>query len=387
MIEIKNHVIFFIAFLAIFLNIHSDQVLADNSLRIEITRITNDSDSTTKINPEIYDNIIIWEIRDEGGSVDVSGLYYIDLTDRSLHKLVHYTGHYYITRSTIYKDKIVWNEWNSYPGPVYLYNITTERKEELDLGGLIFGISGMYEEKIVGVTVNNTTGYDIYLYNLTTGEEVPICTDPGDQQAPLIWGDYVVWLDIPSRGNIYGYDLTTQEKFLISPAGAECRYKDMYGDYVLLDCDGYGNYYIYNLRLKRIEWKLPEFYSKRGTYTDWTSLWGDYVLGVTVVGYAYPSKPSYLFNLSSGEVYKMNVSLPMRNDMYGNRIVYLMPETDDIYLLEFNISNETPPPPPPPPTPPPPEKKPQVDITLPVTAIALMVVVGLAFLYNGLRRG
>jgi beta propeller repeat protein len=53
--------------------------------------------------------------------------------------------------------------------------------------------------------------YDIYMKDLFTGLETPICTnDPGQQWEPAICGDHIVWWD-EREGNfdIYVYDLAT----------------------------------------------------------------------------------------------------------------------------------------------------------------------------------
>ncbi|MEP0766487.1 MAG: hypothetical protein HRF45_08120 [Fimbriimonadia bacterium] len=48
----------------------------------------------------------------------------------------------------------------------------------------------------------------------------PICIAPGDQRNPAIWGNIVVWEDYRYGAPvIMGYDLSTEEEFLISQAG------------------------------------------------------------------------------------------------------------------------------------------------------------------------
>ena len=61
------------------------------------------------------------------------------------------------------------------------------------------------------------SGWDIYGYNLATGEEFPVTTYSDDQFCPVICGDIVVWQD-DRHGNwdIYGYNLATQEEFQIA---------------------------------------------------------------------------------------------------------------------------------------------------------------------------
>lgn len=59
-------------------------------------------------------------------------------------------------------------------------------------------------------------GWDIYMYNISTGEELAVCTATGDQWNPCVWDNYVVWQD-KRNGNwdIYAYNLTTMQEILV----------------------------------------------------------------------------------------------------------------------------------------------------------------------------
>ena len=62
--------------------------------------------------------------------------------------------------------------------------------------------------------------WDIYLANLSTGEETPICTDPSKQAHPVISGDVVVWTDERNGDpDIYCYDLSnrTERAICVQP--------------------------------------------------------------------------------------------------------------------------------------------------------------------------
>jgi beta propeller repeat protein len=66
---------------------------------------------------------------------------------------------------------------------------------------------------------------DIYGYDLSTGQEFPICVETGDQSHPAISGNIVVWSDgrlDPVHclmRTIYGYDLSTHSEFPIPTGG------------------------------------------------------------------------------------------------------------------------------------------------------------------------
>jgi beta propeller repeat protein len=52
------------------------------------------------------------------------------------------------------------------------------------------------------------TGTRIYMYDLSTGKERAICTDPNGQGEPAIYGDKIVWGDGRNgNGDIYMYQL------------------------------------------------------------------------------------------------------------------------------------------------------------------------------------
>ena len=73
-----------------------------------------------------------------------------------------------------------------------------------------------YQDMIV-YQDNRNGNWDIYGYNLETGEEFQITTDPRDQIYPDIYGNVVVWLDKRDPDyHIYAYDLSTGEEWKIS---------------------------------------------------------------------------------------------------------------------------------------------------------------------------
>ncbi|MDD5419489.1 MAG: PKD domain-containing protein, partial [Methanomicrobiaceae archaeon] len=68
-------------------------------------------------------------------------------------------------------------------------------------------------DRIVWQDHRNDTGGDIYLYDLTTEEETPICTDPAAQGYPAISGSLIVWQDMRNGSwDIYLYNLDTDDE-------------------------------------------------------------------------------------------------------------------------------------------------------------------------------
>jgi len=297
----------------------------------------------------------------------------------------------------LWSDVIVWEEWVSayytdYTPRVVVYNTTTKTKEVI----VHIGVDDIFKDNIVFAMHNKTTGYDIYLYNLTTGEEVPICTDPGDQQGPKIWGDYVVWHSTINGTDYWEYyNLRTGERRKM-PKINEHKYmgaSDIYGDRVVgtywISSKRHWYLYLYDIGDDKLV-NLSRHLNLVG-YEDYyqSHIYKDIV--VWVVRDPRGHKHLHLYNISRDQSYEINLTeIEEEMDLYSIRVRdiwenrLLLKATDkskpypypvDLLLLEFQEP------------PPPPEKKPQADVTLPVTAIAIMVIVGLAFLYNGLRRG
>jgi len=64
--------------------------------------------------------------------------------------------------------------------------------------------------------------YDIYAYNIETGEEMQITNNAASQYDPKISGNLIVWEDLRNEQSdvdnqdIYGYDLTSGQEFIVS---------------------------------------------------------------------------------------------------------------------------------------------------------------------------
>jgi beta propeller repeat protein len=108
---------------------------------------------------------------------------------------------------------------------------------------------------------------DIYGYNLVTDEEFPICTNSGGQGVPLASGNYVVWTDTRSDpsatspccysgegDDIYGYDLTAGEEFPICTKPGRQMPEAIFGNIVVWTegDQGYSVIYGYDLVNRRM---------------------------------------------------------------------------------------------------------------------------------------
>jgi TolB protein len=129
-------------------------------------------------------------------------------------------------------QRTVW-EAVAYEGPVYLSGPEDLQGWDTIHGEVSFDFPAVDGDRIVWEegTGTDRDSSDIYLYNLTSGELVPVCTAPGEQTRPKISGDRVVWQDM-RNGNwdIYCYDLTTGEEQAICTDPARQIHPDIDGD-------------------------------------------------------------------------------------------------------------------------------------------------------------
>jgi len=100
--------------------------------------------------------------------------------------------------------------------------------------------------------------WDIYSYDLSTGQESIICSHPTAQSNPAVDGDTVVWCDYrpgDQERDIYGYTLSTGIEFPICTAVDEQDHPDIWGDVIVWSDDRAHNpielgvWDIYGLRL------------------------------------------------------------------------------------------------------------------------------------------
>jgi beta propeller repeat protein len=89
------------------------------------------------------------------------------------------------------------------------------------------------------------------MYDMSTGVEIPICTEGDFQGCPAISGDRVVWQDERNDGisNIYMYDMSTGVETQICPHGRIQQSPAIYGDRVVWQDDRNDNSDIYMLEL------------------------------------------------------------------------------------------------------------------------------------------
>jgi beta propeller repeat protein len=174
-------------------------------------------------NPQIYGNRIVWE-DDRNGGANVGGLmtgnYDIYLYDISTKKETKITTSETASSSTIYGDKIVWNDNRSGKYDIHMYDLSTRKETQITTSGKTSSPS-IYLNRIVWLDYrhdNSGSGWeypDIYMYDLTTHKEKQITAYKSFKYFPNIYGNTIAWYDernIGSSGGIYLYDLSTHQE-------------------------------------------------------------------------------------------------------------------------------------------------------------------------------
>jgi beta propeller repeat protein len=93
--------------------------------------------------------------------------------------------------------------------------------------GVMHGGSPDVSGNIIVWGDNRNGNWDIYAYDLASGKEFPVCTDPGPQDNPKISGNMIVWDDwrhdngTRTNCDIYGYDMDTRQEIAISTDPAD----------------------------------------------------------------------------------------------------------------------------------------------------------------------
>ncbi len=136
---------------------------------------------------------------------------------------------------SIYGDWITWEDTRDGSWDIYVYNIVTGEEKRITPSGAIAHDPAQSNDNIVWQDYRNGN-YDIYVYNLSTATESRITSDPADQSAPVIDGNQIVWQD-QRNGNydIYQYNLSSLKETLITPGapGANKKYPVISGNLVV----------------------------------------------------------------------------------------------------------------------------------------------------------
>lgn len=140
--------------------------------------------------------------------------------------------------------------WTQDRRDIFTYNLENNEKSQVSTprtGGIKY-IPKISNDIIVWGDTRNTNNTrdgnsDIYAYNLSTGEEFQVTSNPYGQWAPDVSGNVIVWQD-DRNGNldIYGYNLDTKTEFQITTDEADQQQPRVSGDIVIWEDRRNDNY-------------------------------------------------------------------------------------------------------------------------------------------------
>ncbi|MFA6001140.1 MAG: hypothetical protein WC828_03390, partial [Thermoleophilia bacterium] len=209
------------------------------------TRLTTNPDA---LDPDISGNQVVWRNWDTGKIV------VHDLSNGSEQNASNGTGQQ--VSPAISGNRVVWIDYrNLNPagvsgqyGDIYMRDLTQPSDEAISLGSSLTGAPDYKKDKknpdIDGNIVvwedwrnafTDTSGWvknpDIYMRDLTTGTDQPVCTDLADQYNPVVSGHRVFWQDT-RNGNwdVYMKDLSTGIESRVTNNNSEQSWPNVSGD-------------------------------------------------------------------------------------------------------------------------------------------------------------
>jgi beta propeller repeat protein len=132
-------------------------------------------------------------------------------------------------------DWILWEDARAGSWDIYGYNLITGEERRITPPGAIAHDPAQSGDNVVWQDYRNGQ-YDIYLHNLVSGTETRITTGTAEHSAPAIDGNRIVWQD-NRNGNydIYLYDLSSLAETLVTPGapGIDKKYPAVSGSLVV----------------------------------------------------------------------------------------------------------------------------------------------------------
>ena len=206
----------------------------------QMMRIT--SNPTAQTAPSIYDRTIVW-LDERNGRTNV---YVYDLTSKKQTPITANWTTPHVGETLAYQDIVA---WISYPtgalSELYIHNLSTGNRTCISYGVSQYFVS-MYRDIMVWTDSRqvgeNEYWRDVYLYNLSTGQERQITSDWASQNSPHLYGDILVWAE---ENDIYIYNLSNSQKTRIADGAFSQGEPSIFGNMVVWQDHRKGNMDIY----------------------------------------------------------------------------------------------------------------------------------------------
>jgi beta propeller repeat protein len=244
--------------------------------------------------------------------------------------------------SAIWDDRVVWR--SRYPDPansnffledIYLYNLTTGNETKLGEGVHQVNRIDICEDLVVW---NSWEGdySDIYLYTISTNEVLRITNDTVNHVKPQVWGDHIVWQegdDSDSEWNIYLYDISTRTTLELGDGSGLAMSPATWGDRVVWQDGRNGvdfDIYLYNITTGT---EIPITNDSADQVSP--SIWGDRIVWQD---FRDTTSQVYVYDISTGNETQVTSSDGGSEDpvISGNNVVFVnQSDYFDIYLTDI----------------------------------------------------
>lgn len=258
--------------------------------------------SSQSTEPEIYGDKLIWRDFRHNATTDYifDGIFLYDISTGEETPLIE-SGSY----PDIYDNKIVWTDHINGDSDIYMYDISTGETEQVTTSGMA-NSAVIYGDTIAWLDDQNKNA--IYTYSISTGEEKQIVSyqNPTHEYPShlAIHGDRIVWQDHRNwNWDIYMYDLTSGEQIQITTDTAPQTEPSIYGDRIVwTDRRDNGNYeiYMYDISTGR-EYRVTDWEETDGMYVGWRKLPSIYQNRIIWFDERYGTQLCAIFMFTLGE--------------------------------------------------------------------------------------